>query len=115
MTVARVTGVSQFGDNREPSWLGQIVASSSRMPYRMLLFRRKDGKKLLNLLIAGRCASMTHDGQSAARVSGACFVMGEAAGAAAAIAVRNDVAVSEIDPLRLQNVLRNQGAFLGDA
>ncbi len=30
-----------------------------------------------NLLVAGRCASMTHEGQSAARVSGACFVMGE--------------------------------------
>src|ERR1700676_5057570 len=100
MTVARVTGVSHFGDNREPSWLGQIVASSSRMEHNV---------------IAGCCASMTHDGQSAARVSGACFVMGEAAGAAEAIAVRNDVAVSEIDPLRLQNVLRNQGAFLGDA
>jgi hypothetical protein len=32
-----------------------------------------------NLLVAGRCASMTHLGQSAARVSGACFVMGQAA------------------------------------
>ncbi len=28
------------------------------------------------LFVAGRCASMTHEGQSAARVSGACFVMG---------------------------------------
>jgi hypothetical protein len=37
-----------------------------------------------NLLVAGRCASMTHEGQSAARVSGACFVMGQAAGTAAA-------------------------------
>ncbi len=40
-----------------------------------------------NLLIAGRCASMTHEGQSAARVSGACFAMGEAAGAAAALSL----------------------------
>ena len=39
-----------------------------------------------NLLVAGRCASMTHLGQSAARVSGACFVMGQAAGTAAALA-----------------------------
>ncbi|GAA0001518.1 hypothetical protein BRDID11002_15190 [Bradyrhizobium diazoefficiens] len=38
---------------------------------------------------AGRrpCASMTHEGQSAARVSGACFVMGEAAGSRAALAL----------------------------
>ena len=37
-----------------------------------------------NLLVAGRCASMTHEGQSAARASGGCFVMGQAAGTAAA-------------------------------
>jgi hypothetical protein len=38
-----------------------------------------------NLLVAGRCASMTHEGQSAARASGGCFVMGQAAGTAAAM------------------------------
>ena len=32
-----------------------------------------------NLLVAGRCAGMEHLGQSAARASGACFVMGQAA------------------------------------
>jgi hypothetical protein len=37
-----------------------------------------------NLLVAGRCASMTHEGQSAARASGGCLVMGQAAGTAAA-------------------------------
>ena len=55
-----------------------------------------------NLLVAGRCASMTHEGHSAARVSGACFVMGQAAGTAAALALRsgrrarNDLDVSPI-------------------
>ena len=38
----------------------------NQLPYRMCLPRAVD-----NLLVAGRCASMTHDGQSAARVSGA--------------------------------------------
>ncbi len=47
----------------------------NELPYRMLVPEGID-----NLLMAGRCASMTHDGQSAARVSGACFAMGEAAG-----------------------------------
>ena len=47
----------------------------NHLPYRMLLPQKVD-----NLLVAGRCASMTHEGQSAARVSGACFVMGQAAG-----------------------------------
>ena len=40
-----------------------------------------------NLHVAGRCASMEHLGQSAARASGACFVMGQAAGTAAALRV----------------------------
>ena len=47
----------------------------NELPYRMLVPQGVD-----NLLVAGRCASMTHEGQSAARVSGACFAMGEAAG-----------------------------------
>jgi hypothetical protein len=51
----------------------------NQLPWRMLVPRGVD-----NLLVAGRCASMTHEGQSAARASGACFVMGQAAGTAAA-------------------------------
>jgi len=50
-------------------------AGFNHLPYRMLVPPRPR-----NLLVAGRCASMTHEGQSAARVSGGCFVMGEAAG-----------------------------------
>src|SRR5262249_59370543 len=51
----------------------------NHLPYRMLLPRGVD-----NLFVVGRCASMTHGGQSAARVSGARFGMGGAAGTAAA-------------------------------
>ena len=51
----------------------------NHLPWRMLVPRGVD-----NLLVAGRCASMTHEGQSAARASGGCFVMGQAAGTAAA-------------------------------
>jgi hypothetical protein len=39
-----------------------------QLPVRMLVPR-----SVSNLLVAGRCASMTHEGQSAARASGACF------------------------------------------
>jgi hypothetical protein len=67
-----------------------------------------------NLLVAGRCASMTHDGQSAARVSGACFVMGQAAGSAAALALKAGVAPRALDVAALQARLRRDGAFLGD-
>ncbi len=66
-----------------------------------------------NLLVAGRCASMTHDGQSAARVSGACFAMGEAAGTAAALALKGNTIPREIAVEKLQLQLKQQGAFIG--
>ena len=66
-----------------------------------------------NLLVAGRCASMTHDGQSAARVSGACFVMGEAAGTAAHLALTRNATATQIDTNALQTLLRDNGVYLG--
>jgi hypothetical protein len=80
----------------------------NELPYRMLT---PDG--LDNLLVAWRCASMTHDGQSAARVSGACFAMGEAAGTAAALALDGNAAPRDIAVDKLQNQLKQQGAFIG--
>ena len=84
----------------------------NHLPYRMLLPRRTSAGGVDNLLVAGRCAAMTHDGQSAARVSGACFVMGQAAGTAAALAVQGARSVHDIDVPTLQRRLLEQGAFL---
>jgi hypothetical protein len=80
----------------------------NELPYRMLV---PDG--IDNLLMAGRCASMTHDGQSAARVSGACFAMGEAVGAAAALALSGNTNPRDIAVEKLQQQLKQQGAFVG--
>ncbi len=86
----------------------------NQLPYRMLLPRRSTAAGVDNLLVAGRCASMTHDGQSAARVTGACFVMGQAAGTAAAQALRHRTTVYDLDVRELLARLRDQGAFLGE-
>ena len=80
----------------------------NHLPYRMLVPERID-----NLLVAGRCASMTQDGQSAARVSGACFAMGEAAGLAASLALSGNTRPREIAIEKLQQALIEQGAFIG--
>jgi FAD dependent oxidoreductase len=80
----------------------------NELPYRMLMPAAID-----NLLVAGRCASMTHEGQSAARVSGACFAMGEAAGAAAALALSGNTSPRDIAVEKLQQKLQEQGAFIG--
>lgn len=76
------------------------------LPWRMLVT-----PEVNNLLVAGRCASMTHEGQSAARASGGCFVMGQAAGTAAAL-LDEGAAFSAIDITRLQQHLRKGGVYL---
>lgn len=80
----------------------------NHLPYRMIVAQKVD-----NLLIAGRCASMTHMGQSAARVSGACFVMGQAAGTAAALSLAAGARPRDIDVAQLQSRLERDGAYLG--
>ncbi|WP_342132746.1 FAD-dependent oxidoreductase [Hydrogenophaga sp. OTU3427] len=80
----------------------------NHLPYRMLLSRGMD-----NLLVAGRCASMTHLGQSAARVSGGCFVMGQAAGTAAALAAKVKLPPRDLPVQTLQRQLEADGAYLG--
>jgi hypothetical protein len=80
----------------------------NELPYRILTPEGLD-----NVLVAGRCASMTHEGQSAARVSGACFAMGEAAGTAAALALEGNATPRDIAVEKLQQALKQQGAFIG--
>lgn len=76
------------------------------LPWRMLVPMQVD-----NLLVAGRCASMTHEGQSAARVSGGCFVMGQAAGTAAAMLSTQQL-FADLDVQALQQTLIRDGAYL---
>jgi hypothetical protein len=80
----------------------------NHLPYRMIVPQRVD-----NLFVAGRCASMSHEGHSAARVTGACFVMGQAAGTAAHQAIQAGVRPRDIDVADLQRRLGKDGAYLG--
>jgi hypothetical protein len=92
-------------------WIWPEIPASrgfNHLPYRMLL-----PLNVRNLLVAGRCASMTHEGQSAARVSGACFVMGQAAGTAAHLAIAAGRSPADIAVTDLQRILEKDGAFLG--
>ena len=78
----------------------------NQLPWRMLVPRSVD-----NLLVAGRCAAMTHEGQSAARASGGCFVMGQAAGTAAA-SLGASAKFADVDVPALQKKLAADGADL---
>lgn len=81
----------------------------NQLPWRMLLPRR-----VHNLLVAGRCASMSSGAQSAARVSGGCFVMGQAAGVGAALALDSGIEPGALSAATLQTALAAQGAWLGN-
>jgi hypothetical protein len=81
----------------------------NQIPYRIIVPQRVD-----NLFVPGRCASMSHEGQSSARVSGSCFVMGQAAGSAADLALAAGVPPRRIDVRALQARLTADGAFLGE-
>jgi FAD-dependent oxidoreductase family protein len=98
---AHVAGTVEFRWQRDPRGFNQL-------PFRIIVPPATD-----NLYVAGRCASMTHGAQSAARVTGPCFVMGEAAGLAAGMALSAGVAGGQIDVPELQRRLEDQGAFLG--
>ncbi|MGE4243921.1 FAD-dependent oxidoreductase [Ramlibacter sp.] len=80
----------------------------NHLPYRMTVPPTLD-----NVWIAGRCASMSHEAQSAARVTGACFVMGQAVGIAADLALAASTANAGIDVKALQQRLEANGAYLG--
>ncbi|MCX6503157.1 MAG: FAD-dependent oxidoreductase, partial [Microbacterium sp.] len=80
----------------------------NQLPFRMLV-----PQGVPNLLVVGRCASMTQGGQSSGRVTGPCFAMGQAAGTAADLALGAGVPVGDVDITALQQRLRADGAYLG--
>src|SRR4051812_14301066 len=77
------------------------------IPYRSLVPTKVD-----NLLVAGRCISTTHEAMGAIRVMATCMAMGEAAGRAAALAIRSNVSPAKINVSDLQGELLKHGAFL---
>ena len=82
--------------------------------YHQIPFGTTLPKGVDNLLVAGRCASTTPEGQASLRVSGPCFAMGQAVGTAAELARRSGVTPKEIDVKALQHQLVSDGAFIGD-
>jgi hypothetical protein len=77
------------------------------IPYRSLLPQNID-----NLIVAGRSISATHEAMGAIRVMATCMAMGEAAGRAAALAVKQDILPAEVDIHQLRRQLLDKGAYL---
>jgi len=82
-----------------PRWFFQI-------PFRCLTVREKG-----NLLTAGRCISATHEAFGCIRPTVQCMITGEAAGAAAALCVRQGVSPRQLDCRTLRQHLKEQGVL----
>ena len=78
------------------------------IPYRALIPLGAE-----NLLVAGRCISSDHGAQASYRIMPVVCCIGEAAGAAVGLSVKNKTTVREIDVKELQSVLKKNGAFIG--
>lgn len=96
---------------KEIDWDEQIhqyePGESHGIPYRCLVPR-----DLHNVLVAGRCISTDRAVQGSTRVMPNCLAMGEAAGAAAAMAIQHAGDVRGIEVGRLRERLRDSGQYL---
>ena len=79
------------------------------IPYRCLL-----PVNVEQILVAGRCISTDHMAESSIRAISACMATGQAAGTAAAIAVRDNTNVRDIDVRKVQQALKEAGVRLPD-
>jgi glycine/D-amino acid oxidase-like deaminating enzyme len=93
---------------RDTRWAYIPNSGTYTIPFRALLPRNLDG-----IAVAGRCLSSTHDAHASARSIGTCMAMGQAAGTAAALAVRGGVTPRRVPTSDLLDLLDRQGADFG--
>lgn len=78
-----------------------------QLPYRTLIPK---GSK--NLLVAGRCLSATHDAHASMRSVGQCMAMGQAAGTATYLIIKNQCTPVDVDSSDLKRLLIKRGAMI---
>ena len=94
-----------------PEWLADPGTAypprwSFQIPFRCLIVKGKD-----NLLTAGRCISATHEASGCIRPTVQCMITGEAAGAAAALCIKNNVNPGKLDCQALRRHLKEQSVL----
>jgi hypothetical protein len=92
---------------KDTAWAYLPDGAAVGIPYRTLL-----PQGLENLLVAGRCFSATHDAHASVRSMGQCMAMGQAAGAAAALALARGTTPRGLPFRELRDRLLALGAVL---
>ena len=77
------------------------------IPYRSLI-----PTGVTNMLVAGRCISSDHGAQASYRIMPTVCCIGEAAGSAIALAIKDSITVREVNTNALRKLLRENGAFI---
>jgi hypothetical protein len=97
------------GPGMDPTVWNPPSGFKYHIPYRVLVPQGVD-----NLLTAGRCVSCTHVALGSIRVMAPCMGMGEAAGTAAALSIKEAITPRQLDVATLQGQLRKQGGILSE-
>ena len=95
----KVEGKGYVGHIFEPV----VDQRTFEIPYRSLI-----PVNVRNLIVSGRCISADHVAESGTRAISLCMMTGQAAGTAAALAVKEGVSPEQIEVRRLQKLLVNQ-------
>jgi len=91
---------------------GKIGTFTENVPEYEIPFRSLIPKGIDNLLVAGRCISATHEAMASLRVMPPCFIIGQAAGTAAAFCAQTGTPPIELSPRILRNALIYDGVDL---
>jgi glycine/D-amino acid oxidase-like deaminating enzyme len=105
------SGGRNIGLGNTPEEPGKGVATDAPrfydIPYRCLV-----PVHLVNLLVAGRPLSATHEAAASARVMPPCYATGQAAGLAAALCAQGGIDAAAVDVQVLRQALKGQGAIV---
>ncbi|MDR3247613.1 MAG: FAD-dependent oxidoreductase, partial [Treponema sp.] len=99
--VARRYGTIDPGGLKEGQNYHGSIKNGHEYPYRCMLPKEVDP-----LLVAGRCASLTHLGLTTGKSMGNMMGIGQAAGLAAALCAKEHIAPRHIDVKKIQSRLR---------
>ncbi|WHH58017.1 FAD-dependent oxidoreductase [Petroclostridium sp. X23] len=83
------------------------VAKAYDVPYGCLVV-----ENLKNILVAGRCISVSHQALASVRITATCMAVGQSVGTAAALCIKQGIESDQLDVKTLQSILIEQGVSL---